>query len=760
MSDTSRKTIFEDYFKNLDQRASKTVYFYRFIGYDDEDSTMKFLKKYETAARNTGAVVTAPLQNPAGDRVTAFYDIVGNSTVFTKERINKDIGRWIGGNSQFAVQSLTDAMYAKLEELKSQGMNDNILKNAYIKFLCWCKYDFQKVLQNLGKNTPPKVLYEGDISKYEVFILDILYQAGCDVLYLNFTSEASYQTIDTNLKYSKGVYGVNKRIPTINYHTINLEALEHTQKMEENIAGMEGVVVTNSWNSSSFFEVLHKINSVRGEFDNKHIYNLFVRYVGIDEKETYLNRLFKLKEELAKNKKPWIIFDESIPNPTIDEVAQIKKINYANKKELIFALAALIKVSKDTVRNLLVQQAFFHILTSDSESNLSKLYNYGVHMICWMNRYIEQLYYNYDSEHYPVVIYYGRCKIKEADFLCMLSYMGIDVISITSDIEDDLIFASLEHARLSRVELLPESMTKTAYPDQEIKVRVATAAYEAERELDTMLYSGTGLFRNRQFTRSVAVTLKTTYDEIGILWKEEAKYRPSFDASEGRVVVPNIFAKVCGVKDENVSEYYSVIQSMITDKTILWTQIPNLPDNRPCNIKAFTSQLIRNGQILPDVIKRHREYQYAYFNEDTQDYILEKIQELLNLKWIETYDNQFESIVLSTLLNLDKNTLQLIQNFDFTKDIPKLIIVDTNESLMSLEDSIYVTYLNLIGFDIVVFTPTGYRNLEQFIKRGTYEEYTIGGFKFDLTLPDFARYKGIENAGKGLLGKLFGKGRN
>ena len=59
----------------------------------------------------------------------------------------------------------------------------------------------------------------------------------------------------------------------------------------------------------------------------------------------------------------------------------------------------------------------------------------------------------------------------------------------------------------------------------------------------------------------------------------------------------------------------------------------------------------------------------------------------------------------------------MIQQFDFTKEIPKVVAVSVNENVATLEDAVYLLYLNLIGFDIVVFTPTGYRNIDKYISK-------------------------------------------
>ena len=113
--------------------------------------------------------------------------------------------------------------------------------------------------------------------------------------------------------------------------------------------------------------------------------------------------------------------------------------------------------------------------------------------------------------------------------------------------------------------------------------------------------------------------------------------------------------------------------------------------------------------------------------------------------------------MLSVLTNLDKELLRLLQNFDFTRTIPKFLVVDVTETLFSLEECILLAFLNLVGFDIAVFTPTGYRNLESHLRPDSFDTLTAGEFLFDLTVPDLRSRRAGESGG--WLGRLFGAGR-
>ena len=52
------------------------------------------------------------------------------------------------------------------------------------------------------------------------------------------------------------------------------------------------------------------------------------------------------------------------------------------------------------------------------------------------------------------------------------------------------------------------------------------------------------------------------------------------------------------------------------------------------------------------------------------------------------------------------------------------------------QDSILVTFLNLAGFDILFFVPTGYQSVENYFAEKLMEEHQIGEYKYDMQVPD------------------------
>ncbi len=154
-------------------------------------------------------------------------------------------------------------------------------------------------------------------------------------------------------------------------------------------------------------------------------------------------------------------------------------------------------------------------------------------------------------------------------------------------------------------------------------------------------------------------------------------------------------------------------------------------------MKPFATGFIQNGKLQRQKIKEHKLYPYKFLRESVQDYILDKLQLLLDMKPIKgMFTNGMEYDVISTVLNLDKVSLRMIQNFDFTKVNPKIIYIVTSESVLSPQDAIYFSFFNLVGFDILFFVPTGYQCFEEHLLVNNVEEHQIGEYKYDMRIPN------------------------
>ena len=153
----THKTItnLEDYFKELNTRTEKGVYFYRINSYSEE--TAEFIKKYYDLARRTGVVIEGRIPNPDEKNLEYYSEMMGMKFEMSPAFINASLKKWLPRMNDYQRETVADAIYASLEKMSKAGKTENMLQNAYIKYMCWLYYKFERIVNRLGENTVPKI---------------------------------------------------------------------------------------------------------------------------------------------------------------------------------------------------------------------------------------------------------------------------------------------------------------------------------------------------------------------------------------------------------------------------------------------------------------------------------------------------------------------------------------------------------------------------------------------------------------------------
>ncbi|MCD3283549.1 hypothetical protein G8V05_15410, partial [Clostridium botulinum C/D] len=99
--------------------------------------------------------------------------------------------------------------------------------------------------------------------------------------------------------------------------------------------------------------------------------------------------------------------------------------------------------------------------------------------------------------------------------------------------------------------------------------------------------------------------------------------------------------------------------------------------------------------------------------------------------------------------------LELIQKFDYPFEIPKIFIYHNNNNVPSTEDAIILAFLNLMCFDIAIFTPTGYNNIECNISEHFYDIYKLEEVKFNLNIPNLNSIRKFKDRSTSFWSNLF-----
>lgn len=727
----------DDYFIDLGKRKNKGIYFYRINGYNRQ--IHEFIQRYYETARLSGVIIEGKLQNPDTNNLAYYNEIMGNDFQMSMGFMMSSLKKWLPRMNDSQRENVAGSIYDTLMGLKRAGKNDNMLKNAYIKFMCWLYYKFERIVNHLGDEKLPKILYEGTISTYELLLMNVLAIAGCDIVLLQYQGDAAYQKIDPDSTKS-----IDLKLPGMNTFpsSFSLKQIRADIQETQNSERLYGPKpqfsnCTNAWITGKVFEDVRKDTLSRGEKPN-FFYNCYCRIMGVEDRLTYQNDLFQLQLELKNRKRHVVIVNNTIDPPTIEEINEIHRKIYQNVNQLIIDLATNIRYSASQELQRIMHKAFVDIILEESKQpnmNMNRLTGKAVYVLCWLKRYQQRLFNNWKPPEVACFFFMGGCRNEnEALFCKLLARLPVDVLIFNPNLDRK---CCLEDKLLYEVNN-SISMTVTKYPEENIDLRVGTAAYQAERDLDTLMYQDTGIYRNQQYLKANTVSLQTMYEEISILWDQELKYRPNFSVIDDTVNMPVIFSKICGVKDGMLSAYWSGIKNLLTPDTTVITNVPKITSTSPNPIKASATEFLKNGRLQKGKIKSHKAYQYGFLREPMQDYLLDKLQMLIEQRIIKgTFENGTEYTIISTALNLEKEVLRMIQKFDFTKKNPKIIYIITGETGLSLEDTIYTTFLNLIGFDILFFVPTGYRCIERYLSKNIIEEHQIGEYLYDLQIPNF-----------------------
>lgn len=743
-----------DYFSACSRRREQAVFFYRVAGYSGEVAA--FLTQYDQAARTNGVVIEGRIPNPDPKQLDYLAEMMGSDFQLDAGFLTQKLTRWLPRLTGAQREAVVTAMTATLQDLQAHGKNENMLRNAYIKYMCWLYYKFERILGRLGGDELPKILYDGTVSSYELQLLVILARAGADIVLLERAGDAGYLRCDPTSQYAQ-LYQAPGLTPfPADFSLRQLREQGRQQAERQKLYGAPAGIApcTNAWMKAPDGKEILTAVRARGD-DPKLFYNAFVVQYGVEDKLLFPSDMVAFYQQLKREGRKVCLENGRLPPPTPEEIAAVRRRNHQTAEQLAADLAANLQYPNNQQLQTLMRQAFLDVVLEEDKAvggNLNRLLNKAVYLVAWMKRYQKDLFQNWQAPEVGVFILFGACSgDNEALFLRLLAKLPVDVLVLLPDLNAPCVLKDLTLLDLHKEHSLP----MTDFPVEPSQMRVRTAAYQAEREMDSILYQNTGLYRAKQHQKAEAVTLQTMYEEIGLLWDQELKYRPGFAAEGDTVTVPVLLEKICGIKDGPILPYWLEIKKLVTPETTLVTKLPWQTGLEANPMKPYATQFLRQGRLQREKIKQHKDYPYGILRPEIQDYLLDKLQVLLDEKLIAgTYQNGTEYTIVSTILGLPKDLLRRIQNFDFTKKNPKLIIISTTEETLSLEDSILVAFLNLVGFDILFFVPTGYQSIEKYFQKPFANEHQLGPYRYDLRVPDFQT---LHEGGKSSIRKLFGR---
>ena len=207
--------------------------------------------------------------------------------------------------------------------------------------------------------------------------------------------------------------------------------------------------------------------------------------------------------------------------------------------------------------------------------------------------------------------------------------------------------------------------------------------------MEQSLFTDSGLFRPWQFKKGTTKNLffNSTIIDLENNWNEETRVRQGFDVDGKIVKIPNFFYELEG-EYEDTSKYKELVNKLVQAKNVLFST---------GKVSDFLDISISEGQVLQitfcqlndgtfdiEKLKELPFYNYTPFNDDTENFILEKINETLQDKHLFSQPLTTKTDMLEFVgacLELNKKVIRLIDSFDFPFASAKFVFQILNPKL-------------------------------------------------------------------------------
>lgn len=513
--------------------------------------------------------------------------------------------------------------------------------------------------------------------------------------------------------------------------------------------------------SNVLFDIWKTKLERKGLLDEFH--NVFYRFIGIEDESNYNDILKTLLKKIQENPSTTLYFENEISfEADFNFINNIK--NELNNMNINSLSTQNIKMFNDNeINNRFLEALEYTVNLAIKQENFLNeniRNNFIVKMLLYTYIHILKKEIIFDSSTSNKVIYYGNIGKYDVYYLIFLFKFGFDVIYI-NPLKEDLNFETIDSDNLSilqkysyigPIETLEERAKKGNIIERNDSI---TLSYQTQ--LTETLFSGTGVFRPWQFRdgNTFPLFFNSTIIDLEQNWNQPAKVRQGFKVEDKTVYVPHFIWDIEGEYNE-FSKYQELINNLReAPKTLfiknqeLEFQQYNLEDKYKL-VFAENSDGTFNHKKLKDLDF----YKYSPYNDLTEDFIINKINEVISDKNLFYHELDKDDTLLFVLLmlNLPKKIIQLIDSFDFTSEIPKVVFFLEKEINLTPQYGLLIAFLSKIGFDIVIFSPAGMSDLNSFIKGNRYNNIRLDNINYERTLSDIDN---IKNKSKSFFGKFF-----
>lgn len=426
---------------------------------------------------------------------------------------------------------------------------------------------------------------------------------------------------------------------------------------------------------------------------------IFCEIKGTNCIANYAEDLFKLRRSLSD----CIVISGKIPNPTVDE----------GKQEVS-------GIAKPVLQRFLREKR----ITGNDAKVLKAL-------CC---RYFRQV----SKANVGTLLYYGSItEKKEIQLLDFAKELPMDVIILNHAKEESYNFRGdfmvIEEEFASPLAQFPEEV-------------LATGAASVEKTLDQVLYGDENFSRPNQYSDVESIILNVTKEDVTGLWGEEIKMRTGYGIENGKVIVPTLYAQITGLGNSSKRSYIDFVSALTQNSMCFVTEALEIS---PIKLKGDSS--------LKTMSDKHFNKKFAekvlsmtplsILSQEKQTLLVEKANEMIKkYKFNSIWDVlNFAGILFA----IPEALAQLIHVWDLTKVNPKIVMVLTGTRKLESKEEVMLQYLHAIGFDVLLFIPTGYGLVTEDLLRSGLQKIDLCNYNFSI------QYSEIVSNRKGLLNRLF-----
>ncbi|MFS0780480.1 YceG family protein [Bacillus sp. 1P06AnD] len=500
----------------------------------------------------------------------------------------------------------------------------------------------------------------------------------------------------------------------------------------------------NTFLSSSKERPLYKLDEEQWQFSR-----IGLRILGVPlDEDDYYNSLFDMKT------KPYIHvlseeLDKTIQNDVFKSIQELLEIHQREPKGLSIKRLIAFMIGKgllpkhhDPFINHHIQTTVISIVELFQNNHNQGLQSqefrrFLIDLVKWMRNHLEKWIASLSiGDDFPKVVWYGNCSQSQLYFLMLLMEFGCDVLIFHPEGTD--LFAQIDSGNTYSVTYAYSNKGKLEDFPKQSRDRQTTVAYRANKQLEIMMNDvESGVFKPWQFRHFIPspLTMRMTYDDIFIYAKETAMIRPQFKVEKNKVYIPNIFSKIQGIS-KNQKEYWDRINDLQNlPLSLLVQQFPFSPMNKS-NYHFHYTHSLDKGELSVDKMMKGNWWRYGHLPNELQTSIAEVIKEYcehpkLN-KTDQEKDQDLQVFLLKQASMIPERILQMMQKFDYSQEIPKIILYNNGEhGNISREDAALLLFLNEFGFDIILYNPAGHNDIEAYIDSSHFDVHWLEDVAFN-----------------------------